>query len=336
MPRRSTVGLDDIATLDTLTAAYWRAARGHRDRPEVAEFAATLPARLASLRDQLLEARAPSGRWRTFTIRDPKVRTIVAPSFADRVLHHALMAHLAPVLDRALVDDTFACRVGKGTLAAALRAQHHARRHAWFVQIDIAGYFASIDHGHLRAVLARRFRDRAVLALCDRILAAAPGSTTRGLPIGALTSQHFANSYLDAVDRFILERLRLRGLVRYMDDLVWWCDSASEARASLTAVTDFAAAARALTVKPTARIGHSVDGLTFVGFRVMPGALLLSKRRRRRYLAARHRAEDDYRDGLIGSSELQRRYDAALAITAHASGRRWRAAELTRRPAVDA
>lgn len=159
------------------------------------------------------------------------------------------------------------------------------------MKIDVRAYFASIEHSILRTVLARRFKDPGLLALCDAILASVPGGPGRGLPIGALTSQYFANRYLDVLDRYLLEGLRVRGVVRSMNDVVWWCDSRKAARAALAAVWDFAARERAVTVKARARIGRSAHGVTFLGFRVLPGALRLSLRRRRCYAAARDRWE---------------------------------------------
>ncbi|MCA9542331.1 MAG: RNA-directed DNA polymerase [Myxococcales bacterium] len=336
MPRRSPLSLDDIATLDTLATAFWRAARGAAHGEPAERFARHLDHSLAQLGEAIRSHAAPIGRWTRFFIHDPKRRQILAPCFPDRVLHHALMAHAGPVLERALVADTFACREGKGTLAAVQRAQHHARRFPWFVAADVQSYFASIDHDRLREVLARRFKNPGLLALIDRILARTPCPSGRGLPIGALTSQYFANSYLDALDRYLLETLRVSALVRYMDDIVWWCDSKAEARDTLRALRDFAWRSRRLIIKDTARSGQSEQGLPFLGFRVLPGALRLSPRRRRRYAAARARWEALYASGRINADALQAGYTAALATTAHADALGWRREQLRRRPPVDA
>ncbi len=335
MPKRSAVSLDDIASFESLSAAFWRAARHCSDRDEVRVFAARLDENLATLRADILAERVPDGRWKEFAVVDPKPRRILAPCFRDRILHHALMGQMGPVLDRALVDDTYACRVGRGTLAAVHRAQQHARSGAWFVKIDVRAYFASIDHGILLALLARRFKHPRLLALCGRILSRTPDFVGRGLPIGALTSQHFANTYLDGLDRFLLEGLRVRGMVRYMDDAIWWCDDRDRAAKTLDEVRQYLARERRLEVKPDARIGRSRDGVQFVGFRVLPWRLRLSLRRRRRYTAARRRWETRYATGEIDGLALQRGYDAALAVTAHADAVRWRRAELMRRPALD-
>jgi hypothetical protein len=186
----------------------------------------------------------------------------------------------------------------------------------------------------MRDVIQRRFKNRGVLDLCRRVLEKRPGGGDVGLPIGALTSQFFANSYLDVVDRYLRERLRVRAYVRYMDDLLWWCDSLDEARAAWRRVSDFAALHRALVLKPP-RICPSTQGVAFLGFRILPGVLRLSRRRRRRYAEARSRWETKFGAGDIDALTLQRGYDAARAITGHASATAWRRTQLHRVPWVD-
>ena len=336
MPRRSTIDLATIAAWPSLHEAAFRAAKGRRGQPSVAAFLSDLDQNLSKIQRDVLHHRAPRGEWSVFAIRDPKPRQIAAPCFADRVLHHALMLHLGPILVRALIAGTFACIEGRGSLAAVRRAQHHQRRWPWVVKTDVRRYFASVDHATLqRDVLARRFKDAGVLALCARILARGPTPSAVGLPIGALTSQFFANSYLDAVDRFACEQLRVPGYVRYMDDLVWWCRSRAEARETFEQVRAFAADQRGLELKPP-QIGRADAGVTFLGYRVLPGTLRLSLRRRRRYAAARQRWEARYAAGDIDALALQRGYASALAITAHADATAWRREQHRRVPPVDA
>ncbi len=194
--RRSPLGLEAVADWHNLAAAFHRAALGKRRRPEVQRFAADLDAELARLRRDILAGTVAVGEARRFSIRDPKPRIIHAPCLRERVLHQALMARMGPILERALVDDTYACRVGKGSLAAVMRVQQHCRRWPWWAKIDIRSYFATIDHGILMDLLVRRFKDPGLLALIRRILAAHQDAPGKGLPIGALTSQQFANFYL--------------------------------------------------------------------------------------------------------------------------------------------
>lgn len=197
MPRARRITLGDVAELANLTAAAWRAAAGKRHRREVRLFLASLDRSLAQLAADLHAGLAPANRFRTFTIFDPKRRTIHAPIFRDRVVHHALMAHVGPELEQRLIFDSYACREGKGNLAAVQRAQHFARRYRWYGKLDVRGYFHSIDHEVLKTGLRRCVKGPA-LRLCHRIIEGFTTTPGRGLPIGALSSQYFANWYLQA------------------------------------------------------------------------------------------------------------------------------------------
>ena len=334
--RRTAIHLDDVAERDHLAWAFWRAARGKRHRPEVQRFAASLDRRLDRLRGEVLDGTVALGRYHRFQIRDPKPRVIHAPEFPERVLHHALMAHLEPVFERYLVDDTYACRAGKGSWACVLRAQEHCRRLPWYLKLDVRGYFASVDHGVLKALVRRRIKGAGVLALVDRIIDAYEAAPGRGLPIGALTSQHFANLYLAPLDRYLLEELRLDGLVRYMDDVVAWHRDRATLRRALAASQELAARRLRLEIKPSWQLQRTVRGLSLCGFRVYPGTLRLSARRRRRYREARRSWERAYLAGVIDATELQAGYAAALAVTHGADALAWRRRELAARPAVEA
>jgi len=209
-----------IADAENLRLAFWKAAKGKRGKADCVAFRERLDENLAALRAELLEGDVPVGNYHYFTVHDPKERLICAASFRERVLHHAVMNVCEPALERAAVFDSYACRKGKGRLLAVERAQGYARTHGWFLKMDIRKYFDSIDHETLRALLGRKFKDPELLRLVDRILASYQTAPGRGLPIGNLTSQHFANFYLAPLDRFLKEELRRGAYVRYMDDFV--------------------------------------------------------------------------------------------------------------------
>lgn len=335
MPSRTLIPIEDVASLDNLVRAFHRAALGKRTRRDVRAFGAQLWPELHRLQKEILDGTVPVGELRSFEIHDPKRRRIHAPCFRERVLHHALMAKVGPALDRALVADTFACRSGKGSLAAVLRAQRHVRKWKWFAKIDVASYFASIDHEVLLALIERRIRGRGVLELCRRIVGSFGTEPGKGLPIGALTSQHFANTYLSLLDRFLLEDRRVGGMVRYMDDAVWWCREKTAALELIEEARAFLAVRLRLTMKPLWQVQRSDRGLTLCGFRIFPHRLRLTARRRRRYTQARRKWELAHGLGLITDRELQAGVGSALAITAHAEARGWRRRELERRPPPD-
>jgi RNA-directed DNA polymerase len=333
--KRARIDLADIAAFDNLAEAAVRAARAKRRRPDVQAFFADLPASLERLGQAILDGRAPDGAYRRFTVHEPKRRVIHAACFADRVLHHAIMNLAAPVLERAMVPSSFACRPGKGALAAVQRAQWALRRFPWYVKVDVSGYFDAIDHGILLALLARRFKGEGFLDLMARIVGGYQSAPGKGLPIGSLTSQNLANYYLDGLDRFILEHLPTRAHVRYMDDIVWWCEDRATAKATLARVREQADQSRALTIKESAQVNRSSHGVSFLGYRILPGALLLSPRRRRQYHRRRRFWEAAWQAGRIDARTLQAAYAAVHGITAHADAREWRRGHLARFPAQE-
>lgn len=203
-------GLLETATeLPALLAATQRAALGKRQRPEVARFLMDAERECLRLQRALrLPPNSPAA-WRpgpaySFGIRDPKPRQITALPFVDRVVHHALCAVIEPRLTRYAIYDSYACQVGKGQHAALARAQRFvaASRGGWAFRGDVTAYFASIPHEPLLDLLRRRVADRELVERLERIVRAYPAATGRGLPIGALTSQHLANLYLGALDHY--------------------------------------------------------------------------------------------------------------------------------------
>ncbi len=330
--KRSRVDLAAVADWHNLASAFGRAAAGCRGNSAAERFRDDLDANLHQMQQEVMQGNVRVGAMTSFCIRDPKTRIIHAPCFRERVLHHALIAHVGPILDRSLVDDTFACRKGKGTLAAVQRCQHHLRRFPWFVQIDIRSFFAAIDHEILLSLLSRKFKNPELLKLLERIIFFFSTESGKGLPIGALTSQHFANYYLAGLDRLLLEAIGVRGMVRYMDDLLWCCDSKEEARKSLHEVRIFLADTLQLAFKEPVRIGRNVHGTLFCGLRVLPGCLLLSRRRKRRYSERRQYWENQYAQGKISRGKLQAGYAAVLGMTMHTDAIGWRRAQLRRKP----
>ena len=263
---------------------------------------------------------------RRFTIFDPRQREITAACFADRVLHHALLNLAEPRLEAALLPSSFACRPGLGVHAAVAAVQRQLQRWPWWVQVDVAGYFPSIDHGLLMAMLARRVKGVEHLALWQRIVASGvtpvpEGAGPRvGLPMGALTSQHVANAYLDAADRFLLGRPEVGGHVRYMDDIVWWYRTRAEAEQTLALLTDFLWQARRLRLKPSAQVGESRHGLRFCGFEARRGAVWPGPRKRQRFAQGAERLAAAAAVQPPGP-DWQRAHDALHATLAHTHSR---------------
>jgi hypothetical protein len=315
---------EQVVARDNLRLAFHQALRGKRTRPDARSYAEQLDRHLEALAARLQDGTFPVGRFRQFVIHDPKERLITAPCFAERVLHHALMNVCEPLLDRWLITDTYACRRGKGRIAALRRAQYFARRFGYFLKLDIRKYFDSIPHDRLLGRLARRFKDRRLLRWFERIVRSFRGVPGRGIPIGSLTSQHLANFYLGWFDRFVKETLRFRGYVRYMDDIALWGNDAAALQAALGAGEAFLWQELGLEVKPSPYLNRTEHGMDFLGCRVHRRHLTLNRRSRVRFGRKLRRLERQFLDGAIDGGQLQQRATALLAFTRSAGVSSWR------------
>ena len=212
-----------LCSFENVYRAYRDARRGKGERPSVAAFDFHRERHLATLRAELLSGAWRHGSYSYFVTSDSKERQIAVAPFRDRVVHHALCNVIEPIFERSFIFDSYACRKGKGTHAAVRRLRHFAvgaserfTRHAYVVHGDVVKYFESVDHELLLGRVKRRISDVRVLDVVGKIIAS-PGGTA-GLPIGNLTSQLFANIFLDQLDHFVKDRLGVRRYVRYMDD----------------------------------------------------------------------------------------------------------------------
>ncbi|MDZ7292935.1 MAG: RNA-directed DNA polymerase [candidate division KSB1 bacterium] len=181
---------------------------------------------------------------------------ISAAPFRDRVVHHALMNVIGPILERSLVFDTYANRMGKGTRKAIRRFQQYMQQYRFVLKCDIKKYFPSIDHEILKLLIRTCIRDPQVLWLIDTIIDHSneqvevldhfpgddlftPLQRRKGLPIGNLTSQNFANYYLSPLDHFVKEVLHCLAYLRYVDDFVLFSNDKTQLQTWLIEIMRF-------------------------------------------------------------------------------------------------
>lgn len=309
-----------IASEENLREAWVRVRRGHAGSEAIQEFAANLDEHLACLRADLLTGTYRPGAYRQFRVKDPKPRTISCAPVRDRVVHHALCGVITPLLEKSFTEDSYACREGKGTHTACRRARELARRHGWYCKLDVRKYFDSVDHARLLAVILPKFREQEVRALIEAIVRhPVPGLPEgRGLPIGNLTSQWFANTFLSELDHYLKETMRMPGYIRYMDDFAIFAESKAECWKAHDAVARWLAEERGLELKAEATVIAPVsEGVPFLGLRIWPTCWRLKRERflrTRRKFARRVRACEA---GLIDEARLQ-----ACAMAAD-GGVRW-------------
>jgi len=315
---------EKIVDRANLRLAVSKSLRGKRDRPDARHFTGHLEANLQAMAAGLQAGTYPLGRYRQFVIHDPKRRIITAPCFAERVLHHAMMNVCEPVFERWLIDDTFACRAGRGRLAALERARRFAGRFDFFLKLDVRKYFDSVPHGELLARLARLFKDAKLLDLWGQIVHSFRPAVGRGLPIGALTSQHMANFYLGWFDRFVKEQLHIKGYVRYMDDMVLWGLSSNALTRVHKQCEEFLKEQLGLSLKGTPHINRSSRGMDFLGCRIYQRHMTLNRRSRQRFRHKLAAIESLYEGGHIDERELQSRATALTAFTETPGLSSWR------------
>ncbi len=273
---------DRVASFPNLLLAARKAVRGKKRREDVREFLFRLEPALLDLLDQLRAGTWKPGAYRLFTVLEPKPRDIAAVPLPDRVVHHALLNLLEPLFDAESIEQSYACRAGKGMHAAVERARDLARRHPFFLKADVRKYYDSVDHAVLKGMLSRLVADQGVLDLLFRIVdhqpeGAVPG---KGIPIGNLTSQHFANLYLGPLDRALAGGRYLR----YMDDFLLFGRTKEELHRSRAEAARVLGDELRLTLKvPGTFIAPVAAGVPFLGLRIFPGTIRLGRGALRRF-----------------------------------------------------
>ena len=313
-----------IVSFENLSVAFWRAAKGKKSKGSVARYVVDFEKELLTLRAELTDGTYQPRPYFQFKVFEPKERNICCSDFRDRVVHHAICAVVDPFFERRLIGDTFACRKGRGSHRALRRCQEFSRRHGYFLKCDISKYFESIDHAVLKRLLSRMFKDRRLEELFSTIIehevpGAQPG---RGVPIGNLTSQHFANLYLGELDHFVKEKLRVPGYLRYMDDFVLFHGSKALLGEALEEVRDFVDSNLSLRLKEkVTRLAPVSEGVAFLGFRIFPQLVRVQRANLIRMRRKLVRKEAELVRGKISEEELFQSINSVLAHVSHADSR---------------
>lgn len=281
-----------VYSFSRLRRSFYAAAKGKGDRDSVAKFGFALEKNLLDISFQLKEGTYSFGPYRSFYVNEPKRRLIESACFPDRVIHHSIHSLLETIYDPGFYEHNYACRSGRGHHAAMLKVRNWIKGapHRYFLKCDIRRFFPSVDRGILLDILGRTIKDKAFMECLEKLVHTAPGS---GIPIGNLTSQLFANLYLNELDQFVKRRLRIRHYIRYMDDFVLFVDSSDEARRLRQVIEEFTTERLKLVLSPhKVMIGPCREGMAFVGFYVRPDSIRLRgsllRKLKRRLVTAQH------------------------------------------------
>lgn len=262
-----------VCAYENLLSAYVKCKKGKGNKQYARDFDDNLERNLASLQATLLARTWMPKGYTCFYVSDPKLRMINAPTFEDRIVHRALYDVIAPIFEARFIHDSYACRKEKGTHAGIRRLKQFIRScpgTGYYFKSDIKSYFASIDHAILFSLIQKKISDRDILTLVGKILNSYHETPGVGIPLGNLTSQLFANIYLNELDTFVKHTLRCQHYIRYMDDFVLLHSSKEQLWAWRDAIATFLTSLhlqmhpRKLIVAPV-RCG--IDFLGYVVFR---------------------------------------------------------------------
>ena len=312
-----------IAEPDNIYLAFYKAKRGKEDKPEVLSFEATLDENVSKLSQSITLGNVDVGKYHRFTIMDPKKRTICAAAFDERVLHHAIMNICHPVFERQMIYDTYATRIGKGVYKALEKARKAALKYPFVGKLDVRKYFDSISHEILQNKLKRLFKDPILLKIFNQIICSYEVAPGKGIPIGNLTSQYFANYYLSSLDHYVKEQLHVPCYVRYMDDMLIFGSSKSVVKEVIEQIVQYAAQQLDLQLKQPIVVNVR-QGISFCGYKLFEHKLLLNgrskKRFKQKYIAYAKKLETNE----WSQKDYQRHIIPLLAFTQHAYSKRFR------------
>lgn len=303
-----------------------KARRSKRFQDDVLKFSFNLESNLIQIQNELIYKTFRTGQYRYFWVNDPKKRLVAALPFKDRVVQHALCNIIEPLFEERFIYDSYACRVGRGIHAGADRVTQFLRTtqrkwdRVYCLKADVSQYFPSINHIILKTIIRKRIACPDTLRLIDEIIDSGGDGADcpRGLPIGNLTSQLWANVYLDQLDHFVKEVLQEKYYVRYMDDFIILGSNKQHLWAIKREVEGFLANKLDLRLNSKTGIWPISQGIDFLGYRIWPTHRLIRKssiRRMKRKLKAFKRK---YQEGKMDMDKINATIQSWLGHVSHA------------------
>lgn len=310
-----------ICSLENLYDAAKKAQQGKRFQEDVVRFNLDLEKNILRLRRHLQQQTYQPEDYESFYIYEPKKRLISKAPYHDRVVHHALCNVIGPIFEKSFIFDSYANQKMKGTHRAVIRFQQYMRRYRYVLKCDIKKYFPSIDHAILKQIIRKKIADQKILWLIDTIIdnsnpqdqvidyfpgddLLTPAERRRGLPIGNLTSQFFANVYLNDFDHFVKEQLHCPAYLRYVDDSVTLHNDKAFLHDVKWSMGEYLAGLRVKLHPNKCHIFLSELGVDFLGYRVFPTHRKLRMSNALRFRRRLKKMAEKYRKGCITLPEV--------------------------------
>jgi retron-type reverse transcriptase len=323
-----------ICSFENLLLAAKKAQKGKRFKTNTAEFNFQLERELLTLQQELLSQTYQPGGYHEFYIFDPKKRLISAAPYRDRVIHHALCNVIEPIFDKTFIYDSYACRKGKGQHKAVQRFTQFCQNNKYVLKCDIRKYFPTIDHEILKEKIRQKIADKKTLWLIDLIIDSSNEQERveqyfwgddlfsqlrrKGIPIGNLTSQFFANIYLNDMDHFIKEDLHCRFYIRYCDDFVILDNEKSRLHEIKTAISTFLEGERLRLHPKKCLVFPTRLGTEFLGYRIFPTHKRLRKANIRRFNKRLKQLQEQYSRYEIDLKEVNQSIVSWVGHASHA------------------
>ena len=280
----------EVISVPNLLLAWNEFKKGKRKKSDVAHFELHLEENIFRLHDELRTKIYKYDPYKDFFVCDPKRRHIHKASVRDRVLHQALFRVLYNVFDKHFIFDSYSSRNDKGTHAGVSRLNNAIRKVSknwtvtvWVLKCDVRKFFDSIDHSILRELIVQRVDDEDILWLVDIIFSSFEKEKGKGLPLGNVTSQLFANIYLNTLDQYVKHVMKVKYYFRYSDDFVIVHDDREFLLGCITDVAQFLSEKLSLELHPhKVEVRKVTQGIDFLGYVILPHAIVVRTKTKRR------------------------------------------------------
>ena len=318
----------EIISLENLFLAWREFSDGKMKKKDVLEFKSKLEDNIFQLHRELRYRTYQHSHYTAFNVCDPKPRRIHKAIVKDRVLHHAIFRILYPIFDKSFIFDSYSCRTGKGTHKAVKRLEKFSRKlsenntkNIFALKCDIRKFFASINQDILSELIRKKVVDDNAIWLIEKIVKSFPA----GLPLGNVTSQLFANIYLNELDQLAKHKLKAKYYLRYCDDFIILSDNADYLQDLILVINNFLQENFNLCLHPNKiTIRKYRQGIDFLGYVVLPHHKVLRTKTKRRMFRKIRQKYIAFRSGAISENYFYASLQSYLGILKHCKGHKIR------------